>query len=273
MAAAGLANGMVKVFDLAATDPAKAERRAITATAAPSTPSLPARSAADPRRLGRQDRHALAASRRPAPKTLAGHTGQIYGVAWSPDGKLAATGAADKSCRLWDVAKGAQVRIDEGPRERRLRRGLQPQGRPARDRRRRQAGQVLERRRRQGAAQERTATARRSTPSPSAPTGPSSPRARSTRRSASGTSPTARSCTSSTATPTTSMRSPSAPTASGWPRSATAATSTSGTSPAPSPCSTSTSPYTMTYGLAWSPDGTQLAVAASDNKVYLLKMP
>jgi hypothetical protein len=29
----------------------------------------------------------------------------------------------------------------------------------------------------------------------------------------------------------------------------------------------------MTYGLAWSPDGTQLAVAASDNKAYLLELP
>ena len=44
------------------------------------------------------------------PKTLSGHTGQIYGVAFSPDGKLAATAAADKSARIWDVAKGAQVR-------------------------------------------------------------------------------------------------------------------------------------------------------------------
>jgi hypothetical protein len=29
----------------------------------------------------------------------------------------------------------------------------------------------------------------------------------------------------------------------------------------------------MTYGLAWSPDGKQLAIAASDNKAYLLKLP
>jgi WD40 repeat protein len=32
-------------------------------------------------------------------------------------------------------------------------------------------------------------------------------------------------------------------------------------------------PYTMTYGLAWSPDDKQIAVAASDNKAYLLKLP
>ena len=29
----------------------------------------------------------------------------------------------------------------------------------------------------------------------------------------------------------------------------------------------------MTYGLAWSPDGKQLAVAASDNKAYLFEAP
>ena len=29
----------------------------------------------------------------------------------------------------------------------------------------------------------------------------------------------------------------------------------------------------MTYGVAWSPDGKQLAVAASDNKAYLFNVP
>ena len=43
-------------------------------------------------------------------KTLAGHANQVYGVAWSPDGKQIATGAADKTARQWDVAKTAQVR-------------------------------------------------------------------------------------------------------------------------------------------------------------------
>ena len=29
----------------------------------------------------------------------------------------------------------------------------------------------------------------------------------------------------------------------------------------------------MTYGVAWSPDGSQLAVAGSNNRTYLLKLP
>jgi WD40 repeat protein len=32
-------------------------------------------------------------------------------------------------------------------------------------------------------------------------------------------------------------------------------------------------PRTYAYGLAWSPDGSQLAVAASDGKVHLFKLP
>ena len=35
-----------------------------------------------------------------AVKTFTGHAGAVYSVAWSPDGKLAATGAADKTARL-----------------------------------------------------------------------------------------------------------------------------------------------------------------------------
>jgi WD40 repeat protein len=32
-------------------------------------------------------------------------------------------------------------------------------------------------------------------------------------------------------------------------------------------------PDTMTYGVAWSPDGAHLAVAGSSNKAYVLKLP
>jgi WD40 repeat protein len=32
-------------------------------------------------------------------------------------------------------------------------------------------------------------------------------------------------------------------------------------------------PNTMTYGVSWSPDGKQVAIAASDNKGYILNVP
>lgn len=45
---------------------------------------------------------------------LAGHKGQIYGVAFSPDGKMAATAAADNSIILWDLATGTAAKTLAG---------------------------------------------------------------------------------------------------------------------------------------------------------------
>ncbi len=45
-----------------------------------------------------------------AVRTFTGHTGAIYSVAWSPDGRRIATGAADKTARIWDPFKGSQIR-------------------------------------------------------------------------------------------------------------------------------------------------------------------
>ena len=43
-------------------------------------------------------------------KTLLGHKDCIYSVAWSPDGKLLASGSYDKMVKLWDAATGQEVK-------------------------------------------------------------------------------------------------------------------------------------------------------------------
>ena len=38
--------------------------------------------------------------------SLEGHTGDVYSVAWSPNGKTLASGSGDRTVKLWDVATG-----------------------------------------------------------------------------------------------------------------------------------------------------------------------
>jgi U4/U6 small nuclear ribonucleoprotein PRP4 len=43
-----------------------------------------------------------------------GHTGEVYAVAFSPDGSLIASGGADNIVRVWDAQTGAEMSKLEG---------------------------------------------------------------------------------------------------------------------------------------------------------------
>ena len=49
-----------------------------------------------------------------AARTLEGHTGEIKGVAFSPNGRYAVSGAKDETARLWDLATGKEQRVLRG---------------------------------------------------------------------------------------------------------------------------------------------------------------
>ncbi len=104
-----------KVFDLSVDRPGQgraAGDRRRRAGRSPRSRSCPTtRPCSSPRRT-RRSRPGRSSSPGPS-KNLAGHGSQVYSVAWSPDASKALTGSADASARLWDVAKGAQIKAME----------------------------------------------------------------------------------------------------------------------------------------------------------------
>lgn len=47
-------------------------------------------------------------------RTLRGYTNWVLSVAFSPDGRLALSGSADRTIKIWDVASGRQIKTLEG---------------------------------------------------------------------------------------------------------------------------------------------------------------
>src|SRR4051812_18099697 len=48
------------------------------------------------------------------PAEFKGHTGLVYSVAFSPDGKVLATGSFDNTVKLWDFATGKELHTLKG---------------------------------------------------------------------------------------------------------------------------------------------------------------
>lgn len=46
-----------------------------------------------------------------SPRWVGRHSRLVNGVRFSPSGRLLASGSADKTCRIWEVATGRQVRL------------------------------------------------------------------------------------------------------------------------------------------------------------------
>src|SRR5262249_22810785 len=64
-------------------------------------------------------------------KVLAGHTGRVFAVAFTADGRTLASASEDRTVRLWSVETGEAVAILQGDRGGGYAGGFAPPGRPA----------------------------------------------------------------------------------------------------------------------------------------------
>jgi WD40 repeat protein len=62
-------------------------------------------------------------------RTLEGHTGSVFSVAVTPDGRLALSGSDDRTLRLWDLESGKTIHILQGHRSAVKRIAVAPDGR------------------------------------------------------------------------------------------------------------------------------------------------
>ncbi|MEH1819446.1 MAG: WD40 repeat domain-containing protein, partial [Nostoc sp.] len=49
-----------------------------------------------------------------APNTLGGHANSVYGISFSPDGKMLASASGDKTVKLWDTTTGKEIKTLTG---------------------------------------------------------------------------------------------------------------------------------------------------------------
>ncbi|HEX5727750.1 MAG TPA: GTP-binding protein, partial [Longimicrobiaceae bacterium] len=63
-----------------------------------------------------------------ARNTLRGHEDHIWAIAWSPDGRLIATGSSDRTLRVWDALSGRLLRTHRGHTDRVLSVAFHPTG-------------------------------------------------------------------------------------------------------------------------------------------------